>query len=261
MSDTYDRLPPDQRAVLSLVLERGKSYAEVAAMLSIPETTVRERARAALDSLAAEGVALHGSTAAAPRAQPGPSESRAPIRPARASRGTPSSRTGGALLLGGILVVIVVAVVLITGGGGGKGGGATTSTKTTGTNASTSTSTSSRARPRIDKKLTLSPVEPESRAGGEAYVLSDGSRHAFYVAAQHLPPSQGFFYAVWLYNSPSSSAPLGRAPAVSSSGRLEGGGPLPSNAADYGKILITRETSTHARHPGTTVLSGDFSLH
>ena len=31
-----DRLPPDQRAVLSLVLDRGKSYAEVAELLGIP---------------------------------------------------------------------------------------------------------------------------------------------------------------------------------------------------------------------------------
>ena len=47
-----DRLPPDQRAVLSLVLDRGKSYAEVAELLGIPENTVRDRAHAALDALA-----------------------------------------------------------------------------------------------------------------------------------------------------------------------------------------------------------------
>lgn len=275
-----DRLPPDQRAVLSLVLDRGKSYAEVAAMLAIPEATVRERAHAALDTLAAGAPPAPSPGVSSPAvSHPAPSpgtadpagESRASSAPAGAARpssaGTPTrpapnSRLGGAVLLAGIVVAVVIAVVLLTGGGKGSGnkGSAAGATSTTSA-SSTSTSTSSgNAKARIDKKLTLAAVEPESRAGGEAYVLSDGSRHAFYVAAQGLPPSHGFFYAVWLYNSPSSSAPLGRAPSVGSNGRLEGGGPLPSNAADYAKLIVTRETSTHARRPGTIVLSGDFSL-
>jgi hypothetical protein len=238
-----DRLPPDQRAVLSLVLDRGKSYAQVAAMLSIPEATVRERAHAALDTLAG----VEGP----PRTAPSPPPAQSPQ----------SSRLGGAVLLAGIVVAIVVAVVLLTGGGkGASKGSAASASSTTGTSTA-STSASGSAKPRIDKKLTLSPVEPESHASGEGYVLSDGSRRAFYVAAKGLEPSHGFFYAVWLYNSPSSSAPLGRAPSVGADGRLEGGGPLPSNAADYAKLIVTRETSTHARHPGTIVLSGAFALH
>jgi len=96
---------------------------------------------------------------------------------------------------------------------------------------------------------------------GVAYVLADGSRRAFYVSAQGLPPSSGFFYAVWLYNSPSDAKPLGRASNVSSNGRMEGGNPLPSNAGDYAKFIITRETSTHPSQPGPTVLSGAFTLH
>lgn len=241
-----DRLPPDQRAVLSLVLDRGKSYAEVAAMLSIPEATVRDRAHTALDALARAG----GTTTALPpvarRGVP-PSES--------SSRSLPSSRLGGALVLGGIVVVAVVVAILLSSGGKGSatGGGSThPTTQTTPGSASTSA--------KIDNKFALAPVEPESAASGEAYVLSDGSRRAFYVAAKGLPPSKGFFYAVWLYNSPSSAAPLGRAPAVTSNGRMEGGGALPGNAADYAKLIVTRETSTHPRHPGPSVLSGSFSL-
>jgi Sigma-70, region 4 len=257
-----DRLPPDQRAVLSLVLDRGKSYAEVASMLAIPEATVRDRAHAALDALARAGepVASHAGAGAA--------SERAAVRrtlPPTGARGpaasAPNPRLRGALLLGGIVVVVVVAIVLLTSGGKGSGtstGASTTATSGTSTSSKTSTSA---GKPRIDKKLTLSPLEPESHAAGEAYVLSDGSRHAFYVAAHGLPPSQGFFYAVWLYNSPSSSAPLGRAPSVGSNGHLEGGGPLPSNASDYAKLIVTHETSTHARTPGTIVLSGSFSLH
>lgn len=45
-------LPPEQRAVLSLILERGKTYEEIAALLAIDAFAVRARAHAALDSLA-----------------------------------------------------------------------------------------------------------------------------------------------------------------------------------------------------------------
>jgi hypothetical protein len=170
---------------------------------------------------------------------------------------------GGALLLGGILVAVVVAVILLTGGGGkSSNSGASTSTSTTSTHTtSTSTSAASGAKPKIDKKLSLEAVEPSLKASGEAYVLSQGKRRAFYVTAHGLPPSQGFFYAVWLYNSPSSSAPLGRSPTVGSDGKLEGGGPLPSNARDYAKMIVSRETSTHATRPTQIVLSGNFALH
>jgi hypothetical protein len=279
-----DRLPPDQRAVLSLVLERGKSYGEVADMLAIPESAVRDRAHAALDALANDpageaypsysgdparsGVPLSsisGRTGAA-----GTSRSRAAggARAARTSGSPPpggrgprtartaaSSRRAGALLLGGIVVVVVVVVVLLSSGGG-KGSNSTSTTKSsTGT-----TSTASAAKPTLDKTITLSSAEPSLKANGVAYVLSESGRRAFYVAAQGLPESSGFFYAVWLYNSPSSSTPLGRAPSVSSNGRMEGGGPLPTNAGDYHQLIITRETSTHPSKPGPVVLSGSFAL-
>lgn len=46
-----DSLPGDQRAVLQLVLGRGRTYADIARMLSIDPARVRERALAALDAL------------------------------------------------------------------------------------------------------------------------------------------------------------------------------------------------------------------
>ena len=48
---SLDSLPADQRAVLSLVLGRGRSYDEIARLLSIDPAAVRERALAASDSL------------------------------------------------------------------------------------------------------------------------------------------------------------------------------------------------------------------
>ena len=261
-----DSLPPDQRAVLSLVLDRGKSYGEVAEMLGIPESAVRDRAHRALDALGGgpTRVSVPSPTPPPPAA---PSSAPPPRRPPPSGvpgqgRSPASSRLGGALLLGGILVAVVVAVILLTNGGDkSSGGGASTSASTSTSTTATNTTSTSSAKPKLDKKISLEAVEPSLKATGEAYVLSQGKRRAFYVTAHGLPPSQGFFYAVWLYNSPSSSAPLGRSPTVGSNGKLEGGGPLPSNARDYAKMIVSRETSTHATRPTQIVLSGDFALH
>jgi hypothetical protein len=47
---------------------------------------------------------------------------------------------------------------------------------------------------------------------------------------------------------------------VGSNGKLAGGALLPSNAAEYHEILITRETNPHPTTPGQVVLRGTFSL-
>ncbi len=48
---SLDSLPADHRAVLQLVLQRGRSYDDIAQLLSIDRTSVRERALSALDAL------------------------------------------------------------------------------------------------------------------------------------------------------------------------------------------------------------------
>lgn len=266
-----DRLPPDQRAVLSLLLERGKTYAEVAEMLAIPQSAVRDRAHGALDALAGYAARADEPRSPAPArarvesppssgAERGmPSSASPPPRPPRDARPplTPAgSRTAGALLLGTIIAVIVVAVILITNGGG-KGSSSTSST----TSSTQPATTSSASKPSLTSTIALTPLEPTLKEAGTAYVLSENGRRAFYVTAQGLPPSSGFFYAVWLYNSPSSSTPLGRASNVGSDGRMQGGNPLPTNANFYHQLIVTRETSTHPTHPGPIVLRGTFSLH
>jgi hypothetical protein len=49
---TFDQLSDEQRAIVELVLQQGKSYDELSDMLGIPEARVRERARDALVELA-----------------------------------------------------------------------------------------------------------------------------------------------------------------------------------------------------------------
>jgi len=327
-----DDLPADQHATLSLLLGRRKSYAEVAALLSIPERAVHDRAQAALAVLApklareltaeqraevgnyllgqqgsvAERLATRGylegsaparawagavsteilplssaplpdiptgpavvapaaaETPAAPQpADPDPSPA-GPARPgwARGQHPQPSSRLGGALLLAGILAAVIVAVILIAGGGGGSSHKTTSAAarSSAATSPAASTPTSTSGGPTEDQRLTLTSPEPDSKAAGVVEILSEGGKHAFYLAAEHLPPSRGFFYAVWLYNSPTSHEALSKSPAVGSDGRLQGGALLPSNAGEYHTMLLTRETSERPTNPGPVVLSGAFSL-
>jgi hypothetical protein len=49
---TFDQLSPEQRAIVELVLQQGKTYPELSDMLGMPESRVRELARDALVELA-----------------------------------------------------------------------------------------------------------------------------------------------------------------------------------------------------------------
>ena len=48
---TFDQLSADQRAIIELVLQRGKSYQELSELLGMPESRVRDLARDALSEL------------------------------------------------------------------------------------------------------------------------------------------------------------------------------------------------------------------
>jgi hypothetical protein len=330
-----DDLPPDQRATLSLLLRRGKSYAEVAELLSINESAVHDRAQVALAVLApreareltaerreeigdylldqrpsvAERLAtrtyLEGSPQArawagavaaqletltdAPlpeipsgassgsspvsRDRPDePEEASAPIPPPRSSARDadahqrtplPSSRVGGGLLLAALIAIVIAAVILISGSGGSSHKSSTAAaTSTGGSKSGTSSTAAQSGRASEDKRITLTPPNPASKSIGVAEVLSEGGKYAFYLAAEHIPPTkgQGFFYAVWLYNSPTSHEALSKAPPVGSNGRVQGGALLPADAGKYHKMLLTRETSAQPTSPGPVVLSGPFAL-
>jgi hypothetical protein len=175
----------------------------------------------------------------------------------RSSVPLPSSRLGGALLLAGIVAAVVVAVILLTGGGGGGGGGGS-HPKSTASAAAKSSSTGT--GPKISQRLTLKPTTPGSKTVAAVEILSEGGKRAFYIAAEHLPPSRGFSYVIWLYNSPSSAEALTKAPTISSNERLAGGALLPENAGNFHEMLVTRETSNKPTQPGPIVLRGPFSL-
>lgn len=167
------------------------------------------------------------------------------------------SKRGGALLLAGLAAAACVALIIALSSGGK--GAASPSARTT---TSTSTTSSAAAgQPRIESQLNLVPPEPGSSALGVVEIVADKGRRAFYLAAEHLPPTHGFFYAVWLYDSQSRAKALGRAPSVRSDGRLQTAELLPTDAASYHRIVLTRETSSAPKEPGPIVLQGTLSLH
>jgi hypothetical protein len=366
-----DELAPDQRAVLSLILRRGRSYAQIATALQIDEDVVREHAYGALDEIAGEagdglsadereqiadyllaqqtpterlvtydelegshearafasavidelatmaggtlpeipddagtGVPARNSArpsrrsrppraararraAAPPKPRPQaetvatvdsdeladrpsapPSRPRrAPAKPSAGERAAamasrPSSRIGGAILLGLIVLGVVLGVVL-TGGSGGSSPAAKSGTPASGAAARGTTGANASAsgnQVRLSKQIRLTPPAG-GNAVGAAAVLTEGTSYVVALAAEHLAPTQGFFYAAWLYNSPSQAYALGKAPSVGANGVLKPvAQALPPTASQYHQLLITKETSERPSQPGETVLSGPFSL-
>jgi hypothetical protein len=166
----------------------------------------------------------------------------------------PSSRVGGALLLAAIVAGVIVVLILVFGGGG-------SSKKPSTTAATETTAASTKAgESKEEARFTLKPTDPASRSTGAVEILSEGGKRAFYIKAEHIPATNHFFYAIWLYNSPSSALPLSKSPAVGKSHKLAGAALLPENAGEFHEILLTRETSTHPTRPGHVVLRGPFSL-
>src|SRR6202042_1523791 len=156
--DSRERLAGDQRAVLQLVLGQGRSYGEIAGMLSIAPDEVRARALAALDALgppttvpdadraqiadyllgqlpASEADHVRDALAGSPGQRAwaravgtelGPLASK-PLPTIPDDPATPaaprSSRTGGIVLLSVLAAAIIAAVVIFVikpGSGSGK---------------------------------------------------------------------------------------------------------------------------------------------
>jgi hypothetical protein len=166
-------------------------------------------------------------------------------------RSAPNSRLGGALLLGAILAAVIVVVILVSAGGG-------SSKKPAATTGTTAASKSS--GPQVTGRFTLTPTAPHSKSSGAVEVLAEGEKRAYYIQAEHIPATNHFFYAIWLYNSPASALALSKAPAVGRSHKLAGAATLPENAGEFHEILLTRETRSKPTHPGHIVLRGPFTI-
>ena len=290
---SLDSLPPDQRAVLQLVLQRRRSYDEIAQLLSIDRAAVRDRALTALDALgpqtdaAPQRRALIGdyllgqlppresdelrdrlADSADERAWTAVVESElAPLAagapsavPVETSAAHPRSRLGGAILLAGgaaIAAAVVIGVIVV-----GVGGGSTSHHQPVRTSAragSTNAAATSTPAAQPVAQINLGSPQPHSAAKGIAEVLAQGTTNEIAIVASGLTPNATHppnAYAVWLYNSPTDSHMLGFDPGVGRNGRLEAAAPLPSDAGRYRQLIVTLETQASPRAPGRIVLEG-----
>ena len=340
---SLETLSPDQRAVLDLVLQRGRSYDDIASLLAIDRAGVRARALAAFDELgpdtgiAPESRALitdyllgqlpervaeqtrerlatspyerawarvlaselapmaskplpeipdstRSAAAVSDRAPAEAAGGSAPPRPPTSkSRDTrrsprlsdrPSSRRGGAIMLGvGVLVVVAVVVLLLNVIGGSSSkhttstpaasatttGTATTGTGTTGTGAGTGTGTTGSNAQVVAQTNLNPPAGTSSQAKGVAFVVKEGTAYGIVIEAAHVPPNSHNAYAAWLYNSPTDAYRIGFvSPLVGKSGQLQVGSPLPTNAGHFKQLLLTLETQSNPKSPGQIVLEGPF---
>jgi hypothetical protein len=167
----------------------------------------------------------------------------------------------------GALVVVALVVVLIAVLGGGSsnhtastpaasGGGSAPATTT----GSSSTSTSA-AKAQVVAQSNLNPPSGGSQAKGVAFVVKSGNAYGIIIEAAHVAPNSHNAYAAWLYNSATDAYRIGFvSPAVGKNGQLQVGSPLPANAAHFKKLLLTLETQSNPKSPGTVVLQGPFSL-
>jgi hypothetical protein len=187
---------------------------------------------------------------------------------------------GGAIMLGvGVLVVVAVVVVLlnVVGGGSSKhasttpaasGAGAPTSpssaTSTSGTGTSTSgtgSTSSTTPQAQVVGQSNLNPPGGNGTAKAVAFVVKEGSAFGIVIEASNVAPNSHNAYAAWLYNSPTDAYRLGFVnPPVGKNGKLEVGSPLPTNASHYKQLLLTLETQSSPKSPGTIVLQGLFSI-
>jgi hypothetical protein len=205
---TLEDLPADQRAVLTLVLVRGRSYGEIASALSIDRAAVRARARSAFetlgrptdldgaelglvtdyvlgqlpDGLAAEiqarlahdGPAREWASSVAAALGPIATEPLPPIPTRR-----PSSRRGGAILLTGVGVVLAAGITFVAisalGGSSGPSG-------TTASGATTTAGSHSPAQPATATHQIATPFSSPPPAGPTTGVVKVLARLAL------LPP-------------------------------------------------------------------------
>lgn len=347
---SLDALAPDQRAVVQLVLQQGRSYADLADLLGMSEQAVRERAHRGLDRLAdggqldagqrgdvvdyllgqqstadgeatrtllrsaaganawaaavaaelrelrgadipeipeteapapaADAAAAEPDAEPAVRARPRPGRRDRPKRKPRpegaepaAAVATPaavdtdaetvapqppSSRLGGALLLGGVAILLVAVVVWLVTRGDDAGTQSAASSPTPAAQSPSATPTPQQ----------LGGLQLTAPSGGEAkgmmtlFATSNGQL-AFTLEGTGLPANtKGDAYAVWLVGGDQPHR-LGFAAAVKADGKLGVSGPRQTDQAQFPKwftqaksVVVSRETQEQSTKPGPVVLQG-----
>jgi hypothetical protein len=286
-----ETLPPDQRAVLQLLLRQGKPFRDLSGVLEIPEDEVRRRAHGALDALGpdeTEGLDpdrraeiadyllgqqddaarertrafLEGSPAGRAWARVVADQLRGlagdglpDIPDGRRADGAateaPRSSRLGGALLLSGLAIVAIGVVLFLVLRGGSDDGDSGAT-------SAASTTATRPQARVEAQVNLIP--PSSRKGlkalGVVLVQKAQGQDQIVAAVQGLPRPKKGGYGIWLYSGPGKAQWLGFFASQDRQGRLLARGQLNASIADYREVLVTREAKGNPPRPGPIFLRG-----
>jgi hypothetical protein len=306
------RVPPERRALITDYL-LGQLPPRVAEMTrqqlatSAPDRAWARVLAAELTPLARDPlpeIPLEGSIATSaeegvsPAAAPHRAEGEYDVTPARAGAGAaaqaaevsagegygrpdrpqrPSSRRGGAVVIGAVAAVvvagIVVGVVLGTSGSSPHHSIPPPSSTPASTPASsphtTSTPTTTATKTGTGSVKALATIKLASPSGGketgEAEIATQAGQPVVIIAARNVPPNSGHnAYAVWLSDGKGHDFRLGFVnPAVKSNGVLETAGKVPATVhlTSYDELLVSLESTSTPRAPSSTVvLKGEYRI-
>jgi hypothetical protein len=249
-------LSEDQKAMLRLLAQREQGYEDLAALMGLSVAEVRDKVKAALDQLEAEGEALplpaepprsEEPPVPTPAAEPAKQEPPPPSEPTRTERPEPplakpakrprparpqiSLPSGGgarAAIAGVAVVALLIVILLVSGGGSGE----TTATTSSASNAPSEETASSTT---ANSKLTQAVLAPVNGGNGKGVAIFGRIKKnvVLQVQAEGLEPSpQGSSYTVWLYKSPKLALRVGSV-KVTKSGGVTAQFPLPTELLAY----------------------------
>jgi hypothetical protein len=175
----------------------------------------------------------------------------AATRAAARATAQPSSRRGGAILLGVLGILATLAIGFFVGR-------ATKSDDRGGSAPATSAAQRAAAANVIGQaNLTAVPGSGAGKAIGVAQFVENDARRVINVLAQNLPTApKGSGYGVWLTGSGQAPLWLGYFQAVTTTGQVGAQSALKRDPRIYSTVLITRESGRRPKTPGTASLTG-----
>ncbi|MDX6666056.1 MAG: hypothetical protein QOG68_2262 [Solirubrobacteraceae bacterium] len=179
-------------------------------------------------------------------------------RKAARERQDKSSRLGGVLLLGAVGVAVAFLIVFVVSGSSDDNSKPSSNAGTT-TSASGTTSTPTTTTPQVLGQVNMNPPKGSTSKSIAAITLvRQGARNVIIFQGQKLPANKtGDVYALWAISS-TASARLGFTPRVSKTGKLKFTGKLPTtiDLSKYSALVLTRETVSDPKTPGTVIVGG-----
>jgi hypothetical protein len=279
---SLEGLEPEQRAVLELLLARGRSYAFVAGALDLDDEDVEQKAHDALRELTpvtsprvgaldreaignlvlGQATAAQKSEAHAALARPSAAREWAAslldsldgvakpgalpeLPPIQRGPGGSGLRPPARVLAAALAVLIAAAAGAYALGRSGDSGGGKGS-------AAAGKTTTAAAQPKVEKQGQFVASRGET-ATGAAVVYDQGGAKTLAVQAQVKESTKTDSYEVWLYNSDTDLRPVG-VRVTDANGVLQGAAQVPKDYSKFRSVVLSREkTNTSPKKPTTIV--------